>query len=90
MGLGFRVGGRSDNIYLSHEGSALFQDDMLIYLHGNGFVVMTSGGGGAGFREGWKAGAESVTGFPVFFREGVPPFRNRRGFSPDIRAPINS
>jgi CubicO group peptidase (beta-lactamase class C family) len=45
-GLGFRVGGSTGDPFLSHEGSAAFQDEMLIYLHGNGFVVMTSGGDG--------------------------------------------
>ena len=46
-GLGFKVQGNPKNPVLSHEGSGVFQDDMLIYLHGNGFIVMTSGGNGA-------------------------------------------
>ncbi len=65
-GLGFRVGGRADNPVLSHEGSAAFQDHMLIYLHGNGFVVMTSGGGGGALAEELIRSAGTVYGFPDF------------------------
>jgi CubicO group peptidase (beta-lactamase class C family) len=65
-GLGFRVGGSPDNPVLSHEGSAAFQDDMLIYLHGNGFVVMTSGGGGGTVADELIRGAATVYDFPDF------------------------
>ncbi len=65
-GLGFRVGGDKQNPYVSHEGSALFQDDMFIYLQsGSGFVVMTSGGGG-GLAEELMRSAGNVYGFPDF------------------------
>ena len=65
-GLGFRVGGSSNNPFLSHEGSAVFQDDMLVYLHGNGFVVMTSGGGGGGLADELIRSAGTVYDFPDF------------------------
>jgi hypothetical protein len=65
-GLGFRVGGSPDNPVLSHEGSAAFQDDMLIYLNGNGFVVMTSGGGGGAVADELIRGAATVYDFPDF------------------------
>ena len=47
-GLGIEVGGSSPDCFVEHEGSALFQDDMIAYLGGNrdGIVVMTSGGDG--------------------------------------------
>lgn len=66
VGLGFRIGGRNGNLFLSHEGSAVFQDDMLIYLHGNGFVVMTSGGDGGELAEELERSAGVVYGFPEF------------------------
>ena len=65
-GLGFRVGGTPENPVLSHEGSAAFQNDMLIYLHGNGFVVMTSGGGGGGLADELIRSAGKVYDFPDF------------------------
>jgi CubicO group peptidase (beta-lactamase class C family) len=65
-GLGFRVGGSSESPFLSHEGSALFQDDMLIYLHGNGFVVMTSGGDGTQLADELVRSAGTVYAFPDF------------------------
>jgi CubicO group peptidase (beta-lactamase class C family) len=65
-GLGFRVGGSPTNPFLSHEGSAAFQDDMLIYLHGSGFVVMTSGGGGGWLTEELVRSAGTVYDFPDF------------------------
>ena len=65
-GLGFRAGGRPDNPVLSHEGSAAFQDAMLIYLHGNGFVVMTSGGGGGALADELIRSAATVYNFPDF------------------------
>jgi len=65
-GLGFRVGGSPDNPVLSHDGSAAFQDDMLIYLHGNGFIVMTSGGGGGTVADELIRGAATVYDFPDF------------------------
>lgn len=66
-GLGFRLGGSRDNPVLSHEGSAAFQDDMLIYLNGNGFVVMTSGGGGATLADELIRSAGTVYDFPDFW-----------------------
>jgi CubicO group peptidase (beta-lactamase class C family) len=65
-GLGFRVGGSAEDPFLSHEGSALFQDDMLIYLHGNGFVVMTSGGDGGQLADELIRSAGTVYDFPAF------------------------
>jgi CubicO group peptidase (beta-lactamase class C family) len=65
-GPGFRVGGQRNNPFLSHEGSAAFQDDMLIYLHGNGFVVMTSGGGGGALADELIRSAGTVYDFPDF------------------------
>ena len=65
-GLGFRVGGGPGNPFLSHEGSAAFQDDMLIYLHGNGFVVMTSGGDGGQLADELIRSAGTVYDFPDF------------------------
>jgi CubicO group peptidase (beta-lactamase class C family) len=65
-GLGFRVGGSPNNPFLSHEGSAAFQDDMLIYLHGNGFIVMTSGGEGGGLADELIRSAGTVYNFPDF------------------------
>jgi CubicO group peptidase (beta-lactamase class C family) len=65
-GLGVEVGGDPGNLYLRHEGSALFQDDMVAYLHGNGIVVMTSGGDGGALAEEILRSAGSVYGFPDF------------------------
>jgi len=65
-GLGFRIGGTPANPVLSHEGSGVFQDDMLIYLNGDGFVVMTSGGGGGGLADELIRSAGTVYGFPDF------------------------
>jgi CubicO group peptidase (beta-lactamase class C family) len=65
-GLGFRVGGSAANPVLSHEGSGVFQDEMLIYLRGNGLVVMTSGGDGAQLKDELIRSAGSVYGFPDF------------------------
>lgn len=65
-GLGFRVGGKPGNPFLSHEGSAAFQDHMLVYLHGNGFVVMTSGGGGGALADELTRSAGTVYDFPDF------------------------
>jgi CubicO group peptidase (beta-lactamase class C family) len=65
-GLGFRVGGEPGNIYVSHEGSAAFQDDMFAYLHGGGFIVMTSGGDGGKLTEQLFRSAGKVYDFPDF------------------------
>ncbi|HVT30006.1 MAG TPA: serine hydrolase [Lacipirellulaceae bacterium] len=65
-GLGFRVGGSAGNPVLSHEGSALFQDDMLIYLQGNGFVAMTSGGDGGQLADELVRSAGTIYDFPDF------------------------
>lgn len=65
-GLGFKVGGSPANPILSHEGSGVFQDQMLLYLHGNGFVVMTSGGGGGALAEELLRSAGTVYDFPDF------------------------
>ena len=65
-GLGFRVQGGPENSVLRHEGSAAFQDDMLIYLHGNGFVVMTIGGGGTALANELVRSAGIVYDFPDF------------------------
>lgn len=65
-GLGFRVHGSAENPALSHEGSAAFQDEMLIYLHGNGFIVMTSGGGGSALADELVRSAGTVYDFPDF------------------------
>ncbi|WP_165420385.1 serine hydrolase, partial [Edaphobacter modestus] len=65
-GLGFEVGGSPENPYIRHEGSAFFQDDMVEYLHGNGIVVMTSGGGGGELAEQVIRSAGTVYGFPDF------------------------
>jgi CubicO group peptidase (beta-lactamase class C family) len=63
-GLGFKIGGSPANPLLSHEGSGVFQDDMLIDLNGNGFVVMTSGGGGGGLADELIRSAGQVYDFP--------------------------
>jgi hypothetical protein len=65
-GLGFEVGGEPGNLYVRHEGSGLFEDDMVAYLHGNGIVVMTSGGDGGPLTEEILRSAGSVYGFPDF------------------------
>jgi len=65
-GLGFRVEGSAENSLLTHEGSGVFQDDMLIYLHGNGLVVMTSGGDGGQLKDELIRSAGTVYGFPDF------------------------
>jgi CubicO group peptidase (beta-lactamase class C family) len=65
-GLGLRVGGSAGNPFLSHDGSAAFQDDMLVYLHGNGFVVMTSGGDGGQLADELIRSAGTVYDFPDF------------------------
>jgi CubicO group peptidase (beta-lactamase class C family) len=65
-GLGLRIGGTRGHRFLSHQGSALFQDDMLIYLHGNGFVVMTSGGDGGQLADELIRSAGIVYGFQDF------------------------
>jgi CubicO group peptidase (beta-lactamase class C family) len=65
-GLGFMVGGAPDNRYVSHEGSAIFQDTMFAYLHGGGFVVMTSGGDGGKLADQILRSAGAVYGFPDF------------------------
>lgn len=65
-GLGFKVQGNPKNPVLSHEGSGVFQDDMLIYLHGNGFIVMTSGGNGGALADELIRSAGIVYGFTDF------------------------
>jgi CubicO group peptidase (beta-lactamase class C family) len=65
-GLGLEVGGNPDNLYLRHEGSGVFEDDMVAYFHGNGIVVMTSGGDGGPLAEQILRSAGSVYGFPDF------------------------
>jgi CubicO group peptidase (beta-lactamase class C family) len=65
-GLGFEVGGSTGNPYIRHEGSAYFQDDMVEYLHGNGIVVMTSGGGGGELADEVLRSAGTVYDFPDF------------------------
>jgi CubicO group peptidase (beta-lactamase class C family) len=65
-GLGFEMGGDPDNQYIRHEGSAVFEDDMVEYLHGNGFVVMTSGGDGGMLTGELLQSAGTVYGFPDF------------------------
>jgi CubicO group peptidase (beta-lactamase class C family) len=45
-GLGVRVGGKQPRIYFEHGGSAVFQDDMVGYISGDGVVVLTNGGEG--------------------------------------------
>jgi hypothetical protein len=65
-GLGFKVGGNAAAPFLSHEGSGVFQDLILIYLDGNGFVVMTSGGDGGALADELMRSAGSVYGFPDF------------------------
>ena len=65
-GLGYEVGGSSDNSYVRHEGSAYFQDDMVEYLRGNGIVVMTSGGAGGTLAEEIIRSAGTVYDFPDF------------------------
>ncbi len=65
-GLGFEVGGSQENPYIRHGGSAYFQDDMVLYLRGNGIVVMTSGGGGEAVTDELLRSAGTVYGFPDF------------------------
>ncbi len=65
-GLGFEVGGAQEDRYFRHGGSAYFQDDMVLYLHGNGIVVMTSGGGGGALTDELLRSAGTVYGFPDF------------------------
>jgi hypothetical protein len=65
-GLGFEVSGSPQDQYIRHEGSAYFQDDMVEYLHGNGIVVMTSGGGGTALEDELLRSAGSVYDFPDF------------------------
>ena len=65
-GLGFEVGGSPENPYIRHEGSAFFQDDMVEYLHGNGIVVMTCGGGGGELADEVIRSAGTVYDFPDF------------------------
>ena len=65
-GLGFEVSGGPENPYIRHEGSAYFQDDMVEYLHGNGIVVMTSGGGGGALVDEVLRSAGTVYDFPDF------------------------
>ncbi|HTH53716.1 MAG TPA: serine hydrolase [Edaphobacter sp.] len=65
-GLGFEVGGKPDNLYVRHGGSAYFQDDMVAYLRGGGLVVMTSGGDGGILAEQLLRSAATVYDFPDF------------------------
>lgn len=65
-GLGFEVGGSPEDPYIRHEGSAYFQDDMVEYLHSNGIVVMTSGGGGGALADEVIRSAGTVYDFPDF------------------------
>jgi len=65
-GLGFEVSGSPENPYIRHEGSAYFQNDIVQYLHGNGIVVMTSGGGGAALEDEVLRSAGTVYDFPDF------------------------
>lgn len=65
-GLGFRVGGKPDNLYITHEGSAFFEDELFLYLHGGGFVVMTSGGEGHTLADELLHSAGTVYGFTDF------------------------
>ncbi len=45
-GLGIEVGGKTQNPYFTHEGSAYFENVMTMYANGDGAVIMTTGGGG--------------------------------------------
>ena len=65
-GLGFMVGGEPGNLYVSHEGSAIFQDNMFAYLKGGGFIAMTSGGGGGELAEELFRSVGKVYDFPDF------------------------
>lgn len=65
-GLGFRIGGKPGNLYITHEGSAFFENEMFIYLHGGGFVVMTSGGEGHTLADELLHSAGTVYDFPDF------------------------
>ncbi len=65
-GLDFAVGGAPGSMYFRHEGSAYFEDDMVAYLHGNGLVVMTSGGDGGSLTGELLRSAAGVYGFPDF------------------------
>lgn len=81
-GLGFRLGGQAGNPYVTHEGSALFQDDLLVYLHGNGFVVMTNGGDGGQLADELLRSAGTVYDFPDF----RPQERTAIEVSPEVLA----
>jgi CubicO group peptidase (beta-lactamase class C family) len=65
-GLGFEVGGSPEGPYIRHDGSGYFEDDMVEYLHGNGIVVMTSGGRGGELADEVIRSAGTVYNFPDF------------------------
>jgi CubicO group peptidase (beta-lactamase class C family) len=65
-GLGVRVGGTQPHLYFEHGGSAVFQDDMVGYLSGDGVVVLTNGGGGGRLTDEIVRGVAQVYGWPDF------------------------
>jgi CubicO group peptidase (beta-lactamase class C family) len=66
VGLGIQVGGSPQNPFVRHEGSAFFQDEMVAYLHGDGIVVMTSGGDGGQLTGDVVRSAATVYDMPDF------------------------
>ncbi len=66
VGLGIQVGGSPQDPFVRHEGSAFFQDEMDAYLHGDGIVVMTSGGDGGQLTGEVVRSAATVYNMPDF------------------------
>jgi CubicO group peptidase (beta-lactamase class C family) len=66
VGLGIEVEGSAQDPYMRHGGSAFFQDEMVAYFHGDGIVVMTSGGDGAALTGDVIRSAATVYSMPDF------------------------
>jgi CubicO group peptidase (beta-lactamase class C family) len=65
-GLGIEVGGDPQHPYFTHEGSAFFENVMIMYAKGDGAVIMTSAGGGGTVSKQLLLSASHVYGWPDF------------------------
>lgn len=65
-GLGFELGGAPGNRFIRHEGSAYFQSDMILYLHGSGIAVMTDSFGGSALADELIRSAAPIYNYPDF------------------------
>lgn len=65
-GLGIRIGGTAPDLFFEHGGSALFQDESIGYVDGDGVVILTSGGGGSALADEIARSVANVYHWPDF------------------------